>query len=98
MLQILGIAAAKCSFSTVSGVKAANTRLRVSERLYGQFSKCSGTECAAFASWPMKCKTAVKHLLNTGETAKKKKNLSRRLYGQFSNAVVRNVRHLNRGR
>ena len=71
MLQILGIAAAKCSFSTVSGVKAANTRLRGGQMQFFCSSKCSGTHCAAFESWPMTCKTAVKHLLNTRRNSQK---------------------------
>ena len=77
MLQILGIAEAKCSFSTVSGVKgcqnAANTRLRGGQMQFFCSSKCSGTHCAAFESWPMTCKTAVKHLLNTRRNSQKEK-------------------------
>ena len=50
----------------------------LSERLYGQFSKCSGTERAAFESWPMKCKTPVKHLLNIGRNSQEEEEFVRK--------------------
>ena len=71
---------------------------KLSERRYRQFSKCSGTDCAAFESWPMKCKTAVKHLLNTRRNGQKERRICPKgVTDNFPNAVVRTVRLLNRG-
>ena len=64
---------------------------KLSERLYRQFSKCSG-RTVLLLNRGLESKTAVKHLLNT-RMAKKTKTLS----DNFPNAVVRTVRLLNRG-
>ena len=50
----------------------------LSERLYRQFSKCSGTECAAFGSWPVKCTNAVKQSLNTRRNGQKEEGFVRK--------------------